>query len=141
MFSNRECKGTGNWTFPCGHGASLMTSVEIGVGEHWRAGVLGCKGGLGKEHSLCLVSEVGLTGADASGIADGTGDAEPRVRISGTLKGGTVLPATAARLCSLSTGRGRLGRDTALRRCVRLSVVSFSGFPDVKYTGPGRVAP
>ena len=48
MFPSRECKGTGNWTFPCWHGASLMTSVEIGVGEHWRAGVLGCKGGLGK---------------------------------------------------------------------------------------------
>ena len=101
----------------------------------------GVRAGWGNEHSLCLASEVGLTGADASGIADGTGDAEPRVRISGTLKGGTVLPATAARLCSLSTGRGRPDRDMALRRCVSPSVVSFSGFPDVKYTGPGRVAP
>ena len=48
MFSSRECKGTGNWTFQCGHDALLMTSVEIGVGEHWRASVLECKGGLGK---------------------------------------------------------------------------------------------
>ena len=48
MFPSSECKGTGNCLFPCRHGASLITSVEMWVGEHWRAGLLGCKGGLRK---------------------------------------------------------------------------------------------
>ena len=64
-----------------------------------------------------MVSEPGLTGEEASGRTDGTGEGPSCVLKSGTLKGasGAVLPATA-QLTSLSAGAGRSERATVRNR-------------------------
>ena len=75
-------------------------------------------GEIGERSSRCARRpSLGITGAEASGRTDGTGEGRPCVLKSGTLKGasGAVLPATA-RLTSLSAGAGMSERATIRKR-------------------------